>query len=135
MTAKSVLFVDEAVRDAVEPLIRKAKIVAKDAHLGVDIPKEWFGIWDDSDFPDGGEASVFFQERVKGAPPKGVKYYELSDGSRYYHKIIGTVKWVTKFSIDDIGNGKYIVAEPSKVKFTRMTELIDGTLVDDRLLG
>ncbi|MDV3293451.1 MAG: hypothetical protein LYZ70_04195 [Nitrososphaerales archaeon] len=135
MTAKSELFVNEVVRDAVEPLVRKAKTVPKDIQIEVAIPKEWFDIWDDSHFPDGGEADIFTKEEVKGAPPKGAECYELSDGSRYYHKIIGTVTWATKFSIDDIGNGRYIVAEPSKVKFTPMTELIDGTLVDDRLLG
>jgi hypothetical protein len=102
LTARSELFVTETVRDTIEEVLEKyspeegnpyASIIGGSScfpSLEVEIPKNWLDIGSDAAFPDEGEASISVD---------GIK--------------VGTVKWDTKFSIEQgESDERYIVAEP-----------------------
>jgi hypothetical protein len=86
MTAISELFVEEDIRDKLEEQLHRPVVVK--------VPKEWMGIWSETDFPSQGEAMV----------------YDDSD------KLIGKVKWTVKFEIAGVQE-RYITAEPDEVEF------------------
>jgi len=84
MTARSELFILEEVASEVE----------MEEDCSIIIPDNWKEIWDDSMFPDKGEAIV-----VKNG------------------KKIGKISWKVRFEIEGDESGRFIVAYPEDVVF------------------
>lgn len=98
MTAESELFVDETVCQLLEKRVRK--LIPRGCHISLDIPSDWWGIWDASGFPDHGEADV-----------------SLYAANRKVERL-GRVSWDTKFTVADYGGpSKCIEAWPTNLKF------------------
>ncbi len=95
-TASSELFIDETIRDELKEVLQKQGIDATDVR--VEVPDDWKDIWNDSCFPESGEAKVFLGDSEDGQE-------------------IGTVKWRTEFAIEQGLGGRYIVAEPKELEF------------------
>lgn len=100
MTAHSELFVDEGIRDAIKDKF--------ELDVDVDIPDNWKGIWDDSQYPDSGEAVIRNQDEY----------------------IIGKVTWKTKFTMEDYGDGKFIQAD---VDMDSLEIKLDKVPIDDHI--
>jgi len=87
MTADSELFVKETIRDVIwENLDEKVR---------VEVPDDWKDIYDESIFPEEGEANL------------------LKDG-----KIVGKVRWTVEFYVEDDGYARWVAARPKKVTLT-----------------
>ena len=96
LTAKSELFVEEEVRDIVEQILKQRGILGENDCIRVECPSDWSGIWDVSNFPEGGKARILDEET---------------------DEVIGEVEWDTDFKIESDIGGRYIDAEP---KITRL---------------
>jgi len=94
MHASSELFVDETIRDVI-----REQYPGKE--FWIEIPKNWFDIWDDADFPSKGEANLLNGE-----------------------KLIGKVTWSVTFSIQKNGaaDQRYIIASPADIIITWYSE-------------
>lgn len=109
MTARSELFVDETVRDEVQRITGMEDIE-------VNVPREWQGIWAESEYPDTGEAELRVEVKTTKDDPEASTWVGRT-GVRYSkHVRVGTVTWVTRFFVEDHGGGKCVAAEPSKVR-------------------
>ena len=63
MTARSELFVDETVRDEVQRITGRQDIE-------VNVPREWQGIWAESEYPDTGEAELRVEVKTTKDDPE-----------------------------------------------------------------
>ena len=97
MTARSELFVDETIRDAVVDILRKRGVLEGQRWVRIEVPEGWRGIWSESEYPATGEARIL--------------------ASNYENDVeIGRVSWSTRFFVDESMGGRSIGAEPEDVR-------------------
>jgi len=76
MTAKSFLFVNETIRDAIE--------MKFDVKVEVEVPEEWNDLWDDSEFPEDGKARIHTKNGRRGQVSwKTIFDVEQGHGGKY----------------------------------------------------
>jgi len=97
MTADSELFVDETIRDEIIDNSILKELDEKAFYWRIEVPKNWKGIWNESQYPNTGKANIITE----------IEETEIN---------IGVVSWITKFSVEEEYGEKYITAEASKIK-------------------